>query len=166
MESVLLLLGAGASVHTRGERGSTALMWSVSSLTPYVRRMADRVVEALLDAGANVAARDDEGNTPLHYVARWYPIDSFYGAAKLATARRLLRSGAGAAARNNAGRTPAECVRARGHDVDQNRGHDDVDQNCDACGASELSGITAHFSVELYRLLREAEAAAAAQERR
>jgi hypothetical protein len=105
LESVQLLLGAGASAGARNEHDMTALMlslWSDSADASAVHG----VVEALLAAGADVAARDYVGKTPLHHLATnssckpWAP----------AAARLLLAVGADGRVKNDAGATPAEAV--------------------------------------------------------
>lgn len=57
-ESVEILLGAGASVHSRDENGRTALHIAVSATNI-------EVIEVLLTAGADVAAKRKDGCTPL-----------------------------------------------------------------------------------------------------
>ena len=112
LESMRLLLSAGASVNHRNERSDTALMWSLRGKElSDMRRDADvaavpSVVEALLNAGADVAARDRVGDTPLHALARYCATEPWATDA----ARLLLGSGADASAVNKAGDTPAACV--------------------------------------------------------
>jgi ankyrin repeat protein len=103
VDSVRLLLAAGASVHDSNEQGSTALMYA------FLDACSDdvpRVVEALLAAGASVTARNLDGHTPLHSLARYCAAQPWAAA----VARKLLASGADASATNNAGETPIECV--------------------------------------------------------
>jgi ankyrin repeat protein len=58
--------------------------------------------------GANAAARDCDGNTPLHHVAAFYHTQPW----AVAVARLLLANGASGRQKNEAGKTPAECVPA------------------------------------------------------
>jgi ankyrin repeat protein len=104
LESMNLLLAAGASVHDSYELGYTALMYAFmceedTDGTP-------DVVEALLGVGADVTARDNDGDTPLHWLARKCATEPWAAA----VAQLLLESRADASATNNAGKTPAECV--------------------------------------------------------
>ena len=63
-------------------------------------------VRALLDAGANPAAKTDAGSTPLHLAAR---------GGHLATAEALLDGGAQINAADTSGRTPLDEAEANGH---------------------------------------------------
>ena len=105
LESVQLLLAAGAGANTCNERGVTALMYSMWS-THTDAASVPRVVEALLAAGADVAARDLVCDTALHVL-----VTQSHGQPWAADAARLLL-GAGADGRavNTAGKTPAQCV--------------------------------------------------------
>jgi ankyrin repeat protein len=105
LESVRLLLVAGASVHDSNEDSHTALMYAfVDTATDD----APRVVGALLAAGASVAARDLDGDTPLHWLALHHATQPWAAA----VARLLLASGASGRQKNEAGETPAGCVPA------------------------------------------------------
>ena len=74
------------------------------------------LIEALIAAGANIEARDERGNTPLHLAARppsdyWRNVSDYvphFGHAIEA----LLNGGANASARNAAGQTPWELAQA------------------------------------------------------
>ena len=108
LESVRLLLAAGASVHDSDEHGRTALMHALNCFFVTTDDVP-RVVEELLDAGADVAARDNDGNTPLHVLATVNASQPWAAT----VARLLLASDAAAAAAvNTAGETPAQRVPA------------------------------------------------------
>lgn len=87
VETTALLLGRGADVNTRNEDGETPLMDATRT----------DVLEALLDARAEVNAADRNGWTTLMHRAHWG------GPTDLATL--LLRRGANVEARSTAGHT-------------------------------------------------------------
>jgi len=99
LESVTVLLAGGASVDFPDGAGRTALMRCVSGDGCDVR-----IIAALIDAGADVNARDAARATALHIVAAnprpW----------AAAVARLLLGKGADAHAKDAAGRTPQASV--------------------------------------------------------
>ena len=142
LESMRLLLAAGASLVQRNERGLTALMYALRSWAADTAVL--RVVEALLIAGSDVAARDHHGNTPLHMLA----LDSATQPWAAGVARLLLGNGADAGATNKAGLKPAGCVPAAGEG-----GEDDRDDDEDE-GAGEGRAAARD---ELVALLLEAE---------
>jgi len=106
LESVQLLLVAGASVSRVNSRGTTALMFSVLSKCGDAAPVLS-VVEALLAAGSSVNSRDlAAGATALHHLA-----STSHGQPWAADVARLLRdSGADGRIKNDAGATPAQCV--------------------------------------------------------
>ncbi|MCL2334149.1 MAG: ankyrin repeat domain-containing protein, partial [Candidatus Methanoplasma sp.] len=59
----------GADVNRSNIDGQTPLMLSCIGDPNYSMRMADEIQMLLLQKGANIAARDKNGNTPLIYVA-------------------------------------------------------------------------------------------------
>ena len=120
LESVRLLLGADASVHRRNEHGHTALMHALWGDAAHAAAVP-RVVEALLDAGADVTARDADGDTPLHMLAQECATQPWAAG----VARLLLDSGADARATNVAGKTPAECASEEGEGDDGDGGASD-----------------------------------------
>ena len=105
LESVRLLLAAGASVHRRNEHGHTALVCALRSKATDAAA-AQRVVEELLDAGADIDTRTRDGNTPLHLLALHCAMQPWAAA----VARLLLGNGADAGATSKAGLKPAGCV--------------------------------------------------------
>jgi hypothetical protein len=116
LESMRLLLATGATLNSRNERGHTALMYALLSRATDAAAVP-RVVEALLIAGSDVAARDHHGNTPLHLLALHCATQPWAAA----VARLLLGSGADAGATNKAGLKPAGCVPAAGEGGDRRR---------------------------------------------
>jgi hypothetical protein len=116
LESVQLLLAAGADVNVFNERGHTALMASLWSKHTDATAIP-RVVDVLLAAGADIAAHDVESGTALHHLA----VDSHGQPWAAAVARLLLGAGADGRAVNAAGKTPAQCVpiSARGGELHQ-----------------------------------------------
>ena len=107
LESVQLLLGAGASLVRRNERGWTVLMYSLWSQSTDATAVLS-VVAALLAAGADVDKRDLAGNTPLHHLAMRMHSHAQPWAAP--AARLLLGSGADRRIKNHAGQMPAQAV--------------------------------------------------------
>lgn len=92
------LVGAGAKIEVQ----------NVALLTPlaHAAKACDiETVRALVDHGAEVNTRDEEGDTPLHFAAQWAGKD---GAAELMDL--LLRSGADETVANNNGERPAGVV--------------------------------------------------------
>lgn len=93
--SVAGCLAAGTSLELSNEYGQLLISWLPAGDLD--------VLELLLDAGADLSARDDHGLTPLHRVAELWRAD---GAYYLAAARALVQAGADPAARGRGGRTP------------------------------------------------------------
>ena len=106
LESVRLLLAAGASVPRRNSRGETALMLALWSEATNTAAVVD-VIEELLDAGADVNAHDLAGNTPLHHAAKRRAMPW-----AAAVARLLPDNGADGRIKNREKHTPAGCVPA------------------------------------------------------
>ena len=69
------------------------------------------VIEVLLNAGAEVSARDGSGKTPLHAAALW-------NHRNVAVVRALIDAGAEVDARNEDGETPLYCAVRSGADED------------------------------------------------
>ncbi len=109
LETVELLLDAGADVNARNGNGATPLHKAAGqsfSADARVLRARARVVELLIWSGAAPDARDERGRTPLHWLARYPDLDS---------ARALLEAGASPAAADHAGETPLHRAAAFGH---------------------------------------------------
>jgi len=103
LESVQLLLAAGASVSCVNSCSMSALMCALQSES--VDAVLS-VVDALLAAGSLVNSRDLDGATALHHLA----CHSHFQPWAAAVARLLRDSGADGRIKNNAGATPAQCV--------------------------------------------------------
>jgi ankyrin repeat protein len=92
---VRTLLNHGVAADIRLAGGGTALMIAAAL-------GLQRIVDALLEAGANANAADEQGATPLHAAAQ-YAFDHGDTAAAHALLDRLLRAGAQLDVRNQAG---------------------------------------------------------------
>jgi len=106
LESVEVLLAAGASVDLSAGNGYTALSYAVMGIT-----VDSRVTEALLAAGADVNSRDNFGSTALHFLAACRAQQPWAADA----ARLLLQRGADACAIDNAGCMPVQRIPAAHH---------------------------------------------------
>ena len=99
-DAVTALLEAGADPNTRSPRGTTPLHMVAKMWYPTQQGGAAEVIAVLIEAGADLEAREDSlgtGQTPLHSAAG-------FGTAETVTA--LLEAGANPTARNDNGQTP------------------------------------------------------------
>jgi len=102
VKSVLESHGTEKSgLHLHGFEGQTPLHSASQSRNP----SAAAIVDALIAARGNLAAKDDKGNTPLHAAA---------ARGELTTVEMLLRHGANSRAQNKEGRQPAHLAAVRG----------------------------------------------------
>ena len=99
IESVAGCLAAGTSLETLHRYGEPPIFWLPAGNI--------KVLELLLDAGAEVDVRDNAGSTPLHWVAGFFPGGTAYS---IAAARALVQAGADADARNAEGWSPLHQV--------------------------------------------------------
>lgn len=95
--AVLRLCGLGARVDVRDGFGATPLHEAAAQATEAA------VIEALIQAGACIAACDGDGETPLIKAVR---------ANNVVTARRLIQLGASVADQGDPPRAPAQALRA------------------------------------------------------
>ncbi len=127
-----LLISRGESVSARDSRGETPLFWAVGNakvkaaaflikngadvnatndfggtplLTSARETDSPEQMKLLIGAGANVNARDSEGENALHKLA-WFG----YPEKNLQTARLLLNAGADIRAKNHEGKTPLDIL--------------------------------------------------------
>ena len=104
LESVAGCLAAGTSPDRPRRDGQPPLFWLPAG--------SIELLELLLDAGAEVGARDDAGFTPLHWVARAWRGGADYSVYSVAAARALVQAGADADARGPGGRSPLHMAAA------------------------------------------------------
>ncbi|MDE2984812.1 MAG: ankyrin repeat domain-containing protein [Gemmatimonadota bacterium] len=111
-ELITVLVGAGVGVNARDDRGTTPLLQAVESKWP-------ANVAALLEAGADVHAVTQDGDTPLHLAAMWPP--KSYGRRDdplepdTLMVIALVAAGADIDARNNRGETPLHAATKNRH---------------------------------------------------
>jgi ankyrin repeat protein len=102
LRAVEAALQAGGRVYTVGPDGKQPLHLAAGSNRP-------EVVKALLNAGADVNAKDRLGDTALHEVATSSNVHASE------TARLLLDAGANVKARNKQGKTPIDAAITSGN---------------------------------------------------
>jgi len=158
VDAIRVLLEAGAKTETRNDRGQTALMYVLGGEGPrvfksrgnneypdYVRKrikLTQEIGELLLSNGAELGARDNFDQTPLHKASRWRAagtvkilldagakVDAsdkdgstpLHLAACSETVPVLIDAGADVSARNSSGATPlflaARCQAAQNIEV-------------------------------------------------
>ncbi|MCC6129539.1 MAG: ankyrin repeat domain-containing protein [Acidobacteria bacterium] len=99
LASISRLLKAGARANEPDQKGITPLMLAASR--PYYGTSTTEVLEPLLEAGASVDARDQEGRTVLHWAAM---------SRDRAVLELLVSSGADREARDRHGRLPVDLL--------------------------------------------------------
>jgi O-glycosyl hydrolase len=119
LEITQYLLGKNASVTQATTDGWTPLhAASANTFMKYgiSRNVAGQRVKALIDAGANVNAKDAAGRTPLHYAAMMGQVDELDSRAQIAlVAKTLIDNGANVNAKDNTGRTPLDYAKTNGY---------------------------------------------------
>jgi ankyrin repeat protein len=104
-----LLIDYGADVNAADDEGNTALLWvtwAMGSHSKKSRRMALDLFPLVLERSSDVAVRNDEGCTALHYAA---------GSGDADSVSILLAHGADINSKNDAGETPLHFAAAGGN---------------------------------------------------
>jgi ankyrin repeat protein len=105
LEVIRLILSRGGLATIADKRGYTPLHWVVAqSPGDFTRQL--QCVKALVDAGADINARNEDGITPLMNAAWFGCHDSL---------KELLRCGAGSSSRDSKGRSARDMAIERGH---------------------------------------------------
>lgn len=105
LEAVRFILSHGGQAALADKRGYTALHWAVAQPTSNAANELS-CVRTLIDEGADVNARNEEGITPLMNAAWFGCRDSV---------KELLRRGADASLRDSKGRSALDLAVERGH---------------------------------------------------
>ena len=100
IEVIGLLIAAGSDIDERTIHGATPLM-ALANMPNFIN---ERLLEALIQSGADPSARNNAGMTPLHYAASW---------GNMTVARFLIMNGAYVNARDNNDNTPLTIARQR-----------------------------------------------------
>ncbi len=99
-----LLILSGADVNLANDRGTTPLMRALPSFSSFGSELEARLLlQKLIKAGAHVNAKDQDGNTALHYA-----VDR--AGANFKAAQLLLKAGADVNAQNQKGERPIDRV--------------------------------------------------------
>jgi len=98
---VELLLAAGADINSRAQQDHTAHPHEFTPLIIAIKDGRSAAVKLLLAKGADPTIADQDGSTPLHYLALSWKPEKMEKTIDL-----LLEAGANIDARNKAGRTP------------------------------------------------------------
>ena len=120
IDAIRVLLAANAPLEAPDHHGKTPLSWGPFAYMPQEKHIYQKLgqphdtvyvdpgeaegITLLLDAGANLEATDQEGNTPLHQAVM---LGSLRGA------ETLLARGAKVNAKNRSGQTPLSLAKAR-----------------------------------------------------
>lgn len=105
LDMIRFLLSHGAQAARADKRGFTALHWAVAQ-PAHDPSSQVACLRALLEAGADLNAQNEDGITPLMNAAWFGCLDS---------AQELLRRGADPRIRDNKGRTATDLAFERGH---------------------------------------------------
>ena len=114
-EMVKLLIELGADVNTTNAEGFTPLMKANSYLRlEGTHRIYDTsilintvpIINALIAAGANVNAKNEVGNTALHFAVNHVRSGHFYSVSNATNVDVLIKAGAVVTVKNNDGNTP------------------------------------------------------------
>ena len=102
---VKLLIDNGAKVGVRNGRGEAPLSWIASSFRRDIEKFKE-IIEALINAGAEIDAQDNRGNTALHRVSERGHAD---------VVKLLINAGADINAKNKDGDTALHRARENNH---------------------------------------------------
>jgi hypothetical protein len=97
LEAVRLFLKAGMSPDTKGDNGLQALMFATMSCSRGEPEARTGIIRALVDAKANVEAKDQNDSTPLIWAAQSCPVEAV---------EALIKGGANVNARAKGSATP------------------------------------------------------------
>ncbi len=111
---VKLLLAAGADINGRAQQDYTAHPHEFTPLIIAVKNSRSAAVALLLAKGADPTLADQDGSTPLHYLALSWKPEKMEKTIDL-----LLEAGGDIDARNKAGRTPLMMTAYNNHDQEK-----------------------------------------------
>jgi len=114
LEICRLLQVHNADFSVRAMSGDTLLHRAAN---PHHQRDQLKIMQLLLNQGADIDARDSDGRTPLHYSSSWLRIEGAGSSTRgtVEGSRLLLEHGADIQAEDNDGKTPLQVALENGH---------------------------------------------------